>query len=772
VKRNPTITDASSQNRQQRLYTSVGQKEKPRLVPFAKSLEEVHSEYDLVQEASLLIMPENSINNLSYPPLYGEDSSPFDVNTIPQTDDDEWLDFSPEKFTTEHILQAEQVLKMLLKLLEWSQSEEVQKWAPTLAQIGSAIEEQRSILSSTYEDIAGNVEIFGVKSLTDPLETISYSVRLRDDGFPSLRLMNEQEKKLMKGGAKEFDKDLVAIRAGIEEITGQILSSLAQKILGASASINLGLDVAARLDVLMAKAAYSLSMNGAIPVVTSGSKISIENFLHPILLTSMKDRDSVVPIDLHLSSEICESALVISGPNGGGKTLSMKSFGLASILTKLGIPIPIKEGSKRPRVDFFDEIFVNVGDRQSVLDGESTWTAILNDCAYIIQQITEQRKNDATPSHLVLLDELGTGTDPESGGAVAQAILEELIANSCKVVVTTHLPRLKTLSYNSAHIGCAAVLLDYNDCSTLKRPSFRLEYGLIGESHALNAASRCSPSLPDNVLSRASELLNDSEMTSENASHDGYLQALTSSMEEQLERSRIATSTLQADAIDSSKCREAMISLARAYECELDRKMKYLEDTVHKLKGDGKDGYELVGETLSELKVVKKRIVTQEEKLATKGLKILPTNYVLSPGESIVIISDDKIGGMAANVVTDGSRIDSSLAPNEVLVKLSFGAWDDVTLTDIDPMMDRTMILQRQEIAIWNMDDIHDYDFSPKVPTSVENSKQRVSSLLSTLDSVSKKKSSKNEPKSKGKGKSFQSSRQRKAAKKGKKRGK
>ena len=766
-------TKTLSTNRQQRFYDSTKRTKESRLsllAPIAKSLEEVHSEYALVEEAALLLVPENN-TNLTCPPIYGEHSSPYDIDTIPQTDDDEWLDLAPEQFTAEHILQAEQVISNLLKIREWSQREEIQKWTPTIAQMGSTIDKEENLLPSVYLDIAGNIQIVRVKSLTDPSGKSSYSIKVKEDDFPVLRLLNEQELKLLNNGAKELDKGLVAIRAEIEETTNQILSSLAQKVLSASTSLDHGLEVMARLDTLMAKAAYSLSLNGVVPIVKTDGEILIENFLHPILLTTMVDRDRVVPIDLRLSSDAGESALVISGPNGGGKTLSMKSFGLVSILTKLGIPIPIKEGGKRPRVDYFDEIFVNVGDQQSVMDGESTWTSILNSCAITIQRITEQRKEGDTPSHLVLLDELGTGTDPESGGAVAQAILEELIANSCKVVVTTHLPRLKTLSYNDVHIGCAAVLLDYNDLSTFRRPSFKLEYGLIGESHALNAASRCVPSLPDAVLSRASSLLNDVGMTEENETHNSYIQALTSSMEEQLERSRIATSSLQDDAIDSLKCRQAMVSLARAYECHLDRKLEYLEASFQKMKANGQNEYELVGETLSELKVVKKRIVSQEEKLASKGLKVVSTNRALSPGESVVIISNGEWEGMTATVIADGLNNDASLAPNQVLVKPSFSshAWEDVMIANIDPLMDRTLILQRQEIASWDIDSIYDdYTSQSKPATSIANSKQRINSLFSTIDSVSKKKKGGNSPKKK-EGKKFQSSRQRKAANKAKK---
>lgn len=752
----------------------IGESKVSFVSPIAKSLEEVHSEYVVVEEATLLLTSTsnaakngNEIPNLTYPPIYGEDSSPYDVCTIPQTDDDEWLYLSPEEYTVEHILQAEQVIKKLLQIRQWSQQEAIQNFTPKLAQIASNIDgDDVNILSLVYGEISGNVEIIRIKSSVDPiLGKISYSIRIKDIAFPVLQILREKEERLIKKGGKELDKDVVAIRNEIDKKTIDIIYGLAQKITCASKSLDHALEIAARLDVVIAKAAYASSLNGVVPLVQTHGEILIENFLHPILLKSMgANEGGVVPVDLRLSSETGERALIISGPNGGGKTLSMKSFGLVSILTKLGIPIPIKKGGKRrPRVDYFDKIFVNVGDQQSVLDGESTWTSILNSCAKImVQTIDDHTKERKNSSYIVLLDELGTGTDPESGGAVAQAILEELIANSCKVVVTTHLPRLKALSYNNKHIGCAAVLLDYSDPSTFRRPSFKLEYGLIGESHALNAASRCVPSLPDSVLSRASNLMDDAVKSEESGTNESYIQALTSSMEVQLQRSKDATSSVEEIAKESFECRRALVSLARSYECHLDRRLESLENSFQKLKADKGNNLELIGDTLSELKIVKKKIVSQRQLLADKGLKVLPTDYVLNPGESVVIISNDKWNGISANIlVSDSSYGGSPLGQSEVLVSL------DVDLIEIDPTADRSLILQRHEIAIWNLDSIYDDDiYQSKPATSISDSKRKINSLLSTLNSVSSKKDKKPEKK---RGNSFQSSRQRKAANNAKK---
>ena len=736
----------------------------------AKSVEEAQYEYRVVEEAmSLVKNNDHGISDLTYPPLYGEDSSPYDVDTIPLTDDDEWLYLPVVDYEVEHILQVEQVVKNFLQIRRWSES--IQAVAPELGQIAATID--NTLLSSLYEEVAGNVEIKSFKLVgADPSTgKASYSVQINDNNYPILGILRKKEANLIKKGGKELDKDVVAIRNEIEELTAEIVSGLAQKVQYASKNIVRAFEVAARLDVLFAKAAYAVSLNGVVPLVLTHGNILIEDFLHPILLKSMgtNDEGAVVPIDLRLSSETTgERALVISGPNGGGKTLAMKSFGLVATLIKLGIPIPIKKGGKRPRVDYFDEIFVNIGDKQNILDGESSWTSILNSCARMIETIDKQLKDKKNSSHIVLLDELGTGTDPESGGAVAQAILEELIVKSCKVVVTTHLPRLKALSYASSSIGCAAVLLDYNDNSTFRRPSFQLHYDLIGESHALNAASRCVPSLPDSILTRASNLM-DTGMDVQTGTHENYIEALSNSMEEQLKRTKHATSLSEKMVDELFRCRRAMVSLARSYECHLDRRLDILETSFQNLKADKSNDLELIGNTISELKVVKKKITDKKQMLIDKGLRVLPPHYTLHHGETVVILSNDKWEGVTAEVLLR-EKSNVELGTNEVMVKPSWSlnAWDDVRINNVDPMEDRPLILQRHELAIWNLDSLDDYDdtYKSKPATSISDSKRKVNSLLSTLSSLP---STKEGQVKKKRNNTYQSSRNRKAANKGKK---
>ena len=594
-------------------------------------------------------------------------------------------------------------------------------------------------------------------------------------------VLRKKEEKLLNKGGKALDREIIAIQNEIDDVQSQIRAGLAQSLISVSGVIDDGMDVLARLDVTFAKAAYGALLNGKIPRVSSEGMISVNGFVHPVLATNdgfssyacPKESGRVVPIDLKLSSDDGDRTLLISGPNGGGKTLSMKSFGLVSILTKIGIPIPLSQEKGRPRVDFFDFLLVNVGDQQSVVDGESTWTATLNSCASIIEEVKCNITQSSQNSYLVLLDELGSGTDPEAGGAVAQAILEQLMeVPTCQIVATTHSPRLKALSYESARFGCATVLLQDDECSEYKRPSFRLEYGLIGESYALGAASRCTPTLPEAVLKRASQLM--TQTLEEGDSAGEYIRALTNSMEEQVERANKSRIEIEEGTRDTYRCRAAMMSLASSYENHLARLEQRLEDCYQKLKHQEEDELELVGETLRELRVVKKQILSQRELLKERGLKVIPSSYALRAGESVVVITEDGWDGTTVEVIADSST-DDTLAPTEVLVQpaSSFLAWDNMFGEDdasSDPTVERKpLIFQRHELAIWDYDSVWEDDAAmTSSATSVPDSKRKLNSLLSSLNSNSSptnERTGEKKPKTK---KSFLSARARKAASKGK----
>jgi DNA mismatch repair protein MutS2 len=580
--------------------------------------------------------------------------------------------------------------------------------------------------------------------------------RFKGDKFPILKLLQGKEAALWNRGAKPFDKELVSIQHEIEQVEQQIQIGLVQRVFSVSRIIDEGLDLVSRLDVLFSKAAFGKRCNGVLPKVGSNGIIDVQNFVHPVLAIqkdwSVSNPGSVVPTDLHLSNVAGSRALIISGPNGGGKTLAMKSFGMCSVLLKLGIPIPVsteEDETETPQVGYFSKIFVEVGDQQSVAGGESTWTAKLNACASIIEKVVVATQHGTTNNnYLVLMDELGGGTDPEAGGAVAQAILEQLMrVESCRIVATTHSPRLKTLSYDNPEFGCATVLLKRDSSSEYRLPTFQLVYGLIGDSYALGAASRCVPALPEEVLSRAAELVaGDATLSS---SKGDYLRALTKSMELQTEMATAATIATDKSARDAAKCRAAMISLAAAYNDQLALLEQRVENCYQSLrKGDEKNEMKIVGETLSELRAVRKVVQNQKELLRKRGLKMLPDSYKLRVGESVVIITEDEWDGTTATVLAssfagnDGDAT-TTLSPNHVLVQLSSSLFHDDPAAaagaadsnndDVIVVGGRPSIMkQRHELAIWDYDSVYEYE-RERWSTSVPDSKRKLSTLLTTL---------------------------------------
>lgn len=186
--------------------------------------------------------------------------------------------------------------------------------------------------------------------------------------------------------------ELAAVRNELVTMEEEIERDLMNTIQQASIAIDRGIHAMARLDIIFAKASFGSELNGDIPIVQHDGRISVKSFVYPVL--SLRKGVSVedpVPIDLFLSHDQGSQALIISGPNGGGKTIALKSFGVACLLTKLAIPVPRSSKvtmDKPPRVDFFDKVLVEVGDQQSVLEGESTMMAKLNAFSSMIESVS------------------------------------------------------------------------------------------------------------------------------------------------------------------------------------------------------------------------------------------------------------------------------------------------------------------------------------------------------------------------------------------------
>ena len=404
------------------------------VVPIANSATEATCEYELVRQAmQILKLQSLSNNNTPLPPMFQlRDRSTASFSM--ETDDDEWINvcLNPvplgvdiaEEIDLEMILQAEQVTRLLLSTYEWAMDEQISIEFASLSEIisntiqgsdcsdgESGTEENNtdtalSSLSQLYETLKGAVEIVrGGPSFYDINNQFSYQFRLAagNGRFYELDALRQREEecieKLNNSGTGSSEKQnankLAMIREEISALENEIQRTLISAMIRAAPAVECAFKALARLDVIFCKATFACEWNGVIPEVVEEGRVEVRSFIHPVLAIEKKIEadetlrpEPVVPIDLILPGQGSYQALMISGPNSGGKTLALKSFGLAAIMVKLALPIPVAQFSNDNPVvvDFFRDINVEVGDNQSLKYGESTLMARLNALSALIEK--------------------------------------------------------------------------------------------------------------------------------------------------------------------------------------------------------------------------------------------------------------------------------------------------------------------------------------------------------------------------------------------------
>lgn len=270
---------------------------------------------------------------------------------------------------------------------------------------------------------------------------------------------------------------LAELRHAEEKEVERILRYLSTLVGRRASDIAMSLEVAGEIDSHLARAGLGSEWRGSRPFL-GGEELVIRSGRHPLLGAR------AVPLDLALEART--RCLVITGPNTGGKTVALKTVGLFALLAQSGFFLPADEGTRLP---IFDAVFADIGDEQSITQNLSTFSSHMGAIAAILPQVT--------PQSLVLLDELGAGTDPSEGAALALAILEELLAYGARAIVTTHFGELKALAERDPRVQNASVAFDPESL----RPTYRLIQGQAGLSHALAIAERLG--LPASVLARA-----------------------------------------------------------------------------------------------------------------------------------------------------------------------------------------------------------------------------------------------------------------------------
>jgi len=227
-----------------------------------------------------------------------------------------------------------------------------------------------------------------------------------------------------------------------------------------------------KLDFVRAKALFAIEVEADMPVLVTEPRIKLINARNPLLYLSFKeDKKTVVPLNIHMNENL--RVVLVSGPNAGGKSVCMKTVGLLQLMLQSGLLIPVHESSE---LGIFDNIFADIGDDQSIESDLSTYSAHLIKMRYFVAH--------ATPKTLVMIDEFGTGTDPQFGGPMAEAVLEVLNNKKIRGVITTHYSNLKLFAGNTPGLENASMLFD-ND---KMKPMYVLEIGKPGSSYAFEIA--------------------------------------------------------------------------------------------------------------------------------------------------------------------------------------------------------------------------------------------------------------------------------------------
>lgn len=382
------------------------------------------------------------------------------------------------------------------------------------------------------------------------------------------------------------------------------------------------------IDFVRAKAKFSISINAVMPFLVNEAYIDWHQAIHPLLYLSHKElKKKIIAQDIKLNEE--ERILIISGPNAGGKSVCLKMTGLLQYMLQCGLLIPVREDSKS---GLFSNIFIEIGDEQSLESDLSTYSSHLINMNYFVRF--------ADNKTLILIDEMGSGTEPLLGGAIAEAVLQNINEKKSYGIITTHYTNLKMMAASSNGIHNGAMLYDMANM----KPTYQLSIGKPGRSFAFEIAKNIG--MPENIISLATNLTQSSQID-----YEEQLKILEQEKElilKQKENIEQADSFLfdltqkyKALTQDIESRKKEIIQKAKEQALEIiDSSNKLIENTIRQIKQNDAQK-DVVKELRETIRITKENIIKQDEKPAELPTNILPFPVILTvPLQT----SDVKIG--------------------------------------------------------------------------------------------------------------------------------
>ena len=464
----------------------------------------------------------------------------------------------------------------------------------------SELRSVRRAIQKTQTDIRSRMNRFikgaDAKYLSEPIITvrddrfvipIKAEFKQRFGGIVHDQSASGQTLYVEPSSVVENNNELRRLQLSEREEERRILIALTATLRPYSDSLKNNMSLMGHLDFINAKAKYADSVKATLPLISTDNYVNLRKARHPLI-----DIDKVVPNDIEIGENY--RSIIVTGPNTGGKTITIKTVGLLQLMGQSGLFITANEES---HIGIFDDVFADIGDDQSIEANLSTFSSHLDNIISILNQLTDKS--------LVLLDELGAGTDPKEGAALAMAVIDAIAAKSSELIATTHYPELKAFAYDRENTINASMEFDVE---TLK-PTYRLMIGVPGQSNALNIAEKLG--LDESIIEKARSYTDDSNQDINN---------MIAELTEQTRKARVDAEELEIQLQEATELQTELKAQFDKYQGSKQKLFEKAQFEANQVVSDAKkQADEIIADLHKKQSQVGKATVKENELIEAKG---------------------------------------------------------------------------------------------------------------------------------------------------------